>query len=136
MGQEQSILIQEFDGQTEGPGMGGMSTNSMFDNSDGLQQQILMKQKEIQMRTADGMRAKFLKQANQTSILENAGYPAGSVIDTEGLNAHQLEIRQMLLNPDNEYYHRTNDSVYDKFRATIRDREAFNQEVKQIKLTD
>lgn len=42
----------------------------------------------------------------------------------------------MLLNPDNEYYHRTNDSVYDKFRATIRDKEAFNREIKQIKLTD
>ena len=44
----------------------------------------------------------------------------------------------MLLNPDNEFYARENEQeqIYDKFRQTIRDREAFNNEIKQIKLTD
>ena len=42
-----------------------------------------------------------------------------------------------MLNPDNEFYARANEQqVYDQFRQTIREREAFNREEKQIKLNN
>lgn len=42
----------------------------------------------------------------------------------------------MLLNPDNEFYHRVDDPVYEEFRRNIRDREAFNSRIHGIKLND
>lgn len=126
-------MVQEFDDhdQTRRPNAGINSTASnMFDNSDQLQHQIFDKKREIEMKTAmEIRRLNYLRQANQSVRLEDQGFPPGSVYDTEGLNALQMELRQQLLNPDNEHY-RANDSVYEKFRATIREREAFNNEVK------
>ena len=52
------------------------------------------------------------------------------------MNAHQLEIRAMLMNPDNEFYARTDDPVYEEFRKNIRDREQFNKKIQGIKLND
>ena len=43
---------------------------------------------------------------------------------------------QILIDPDNELYYWTNDKVYEMFKATVHDKEAFNREIKQIKLTD
>jgi hypothetical protein len=42
----------------------------------------------------------------------------------------------MLMNPDNEFYARTNDPVYEEFRKNIRDRESFNKKIQGIKLND
>lgn len=55
---------------------------------------------------------------------------------SSGLNAHQQEIRAMLMNPDNEFYARTDDPVYEEFRKNIRDREQFNSKIQGIKLND
>jgi hypothetical protein len=33
------------------------------------------------------------------------------------------------MNPDNEFYARTGDPVYEEFRKNIRDREAFNSKI-------
>lgn len=110
--------------------------STFFDNSDEVQAQINAKTREMQMKAAMELRAKFLKNQNAHDLLSTAGYPAASIIDGANLNAHQLEMQKMLLNPDMEFYHKTDDRVYEKFRQTIRDREAFNNEVKQIKLTD
>jgi hypothetical protein len=52
------------------------------------------------------------------------------------LNSHQQEIRAMLLNPDTEFYAKTDDPVYEEFRKNIRDREAFNNKIQSIKLND
>lgn len=40
------------------------------------------------------------------------------------------------MNPDMEFYAKTDDPVYQEFRNNIRDREAFNKKIKGIKLND
>ena len=40
------------------------------------------------------------------------------------------------MNPDTEIYHKINDPVYENFRQNIRDRESFNNNIKNIKLND
>ena len=54
------------------------------------------------------------------------------------LNAHQKEIRDLLSQRTAEIYSRKKDEleIYESFRKNIRDREAFNQDIKNIQLND
>lgn len=96
--------------------------STFFDNSDMLNMQL--QQKQMQMRMQADMRTQILGNPNM-SVLDQGGYPY-----INSSSAQHLELKKLLLNPDteNQLFYKINEDTYNKFRQTIRDREAFHKE--------